>query len=116
LLRALMWGFLVQNVVTWNTSNGPLQYSTDDPRTPTHGKRKISLLPFDPTGLRTTKTVTWEAVNTALASHEPDHLPHYEWESRIEQIQAERERKGLPPAMGKRYNAVMSANYNRVRW
>lgn len=105
-----------QGYVSWNTSNGGLEYSTDDPHAPTHGKRKITLLPYDPTGTRTTKTVTYEAVAPILERHMPDHLPAPEWWPEREAIQAERERKGLPPAMGKRYNAQMSQNYNQVRW
>lgn len=99
-----------------NTSNGPIVYSTDAPRTPTHGKRKITLLPYDPSGLRTTKTATWDAVLPVLEQHVPTHLPEPAWWSERDEMYAERERKGLPPPLGKRYNAQMSANYNRVRW
>ena len=66
--------------------------------------------------MRTTKTVTWEGVGPALDAHIPTHFPEPAWWSEREQMQADREKKGLPHAVGKRYNAKMSANYNRVKW
>jgi hypothetical protein len=99
-----------------NTTNGPITFSTETPRKATHGKRKIALLPYDPSGVRTTKTVTWDFVAPILDKHTPTHLPQPVWFGEEEAIQADREKKGLPPAVGKRYNAVMSGNYNQVRW
>jgi hypothetical protein len=85
-------------------------------RLPSHGKRQITLLPYDPSGLRTTKTTTWAAVDKVLDTHKPDHLPVPFWWKNLDEIIAERERKGLPPPLGKRYSAKMSANYNQVKW
>ena len=51
-----------------------------------------------------------------IARATPDHLVRPEWESRIDAIQAERARKGLPPAMGERYKFNVPAEYNQVRW
>lgn len=102
--------------MTLNTTKGPLTVDLDQPRPVTHGKRKISLLPYDPSGLRTTKTVTWDSVTPVLNSHLPTHLPQPIWLAEEDEIQAERERKGLPASCGKRYNAQMSANYNQVKW
>lgn len=97
-------------------STEPVLISMEPPRSDTHGKRKITLLPYDPTGNRTTKTVTWAGVEPILNARIPDHLPHPEWEKDEEEIQADREKRGLPPAVGRRYRAQFTANYNQVRW
>lgn len=90
----------------------------DKPNLPTAYKRKINLLPYDPSGLRTTKTTTWDAVNQVLEKRVVvDHLPDPIWAKETETIDAEREKKGLPPAVGKPYKyAHASKNYNQVRW
>lgn len=97
-------------------STEPVLISLEPPRADTHGKRKITPLLYDPTGNRTTKTVTWAGVAPILDTRIPDHLPHPEWEKDEEAIQADREKRGLPPAVGRRYRAQFSANYNQVRW
>ena len=97
-------------------STEPVHLNLDKARVDTHGKRKITLFPFDPTGNRTTKTVTWAGVAPVLAKHVPDHLPHPEWLKDEDAIQADRESKGLPPAIGRRYKAKFTENYNTVRW
>lgn len=87
-------------------------------RLPSHGKRQIASLNYDPTGLRTTKTITWDKVDAVLeANAKPDHLPGPEWANDIDAIYAEAEKKGLPPPMGKRLHLNCSSkNYNTVRW
>eukprot|EP01032_Pedospumella_encystans_P010138 gene10138-11876_t len=107
---------LKKNVEFSLNSTEPVLISMEPPRSDTHGKRKITLLPFDPTGNRTTKTVTWAGVEPILNARIPDHLPHPEWEKDEEEIQADREKRGLPPAVGRRYRAQFTANYNQVRW
>ena len=88
-----------------------------DPHLPSHGKRKITLLPYDPSGLRTTKTTTWEATDKVLlAKAMPNHLPFPEWIAEVDDINAKREAKGLPPALGRRMKYNYSKNYNEVRW
>ena len=99
-----------------NSGKNPVLISTDSARMDSHGKRKITLLPYDATGLRTTKTTTWAAVAPILEASAPTHLPQPEWWNEIDEINKERERKGLPPAVGRRYQAKMSANYTEVRW
>eukprot|EP01036_Dinobryon_divergens_P026847 gene26847-35539_t len=95
----------------------PLLVTKQELRVPSHGKRVIANLPYDPSGLRTTKTTTWEALDKVLiAAAEPDHLVRPEWASRIDAIQAERARKGLPAAVGERYKIDLPAEYNQVRW
>ena len=41
----------------------PLLVTKQELRVPSHGKRVIANLPYDPSGLRTTKTATWEALD-----------------------------------------------------
>ena len=75
------------------------------------------MLPYDSTGLRTTKTVTWEALDKVLiANAAPDHLPRPDWADKLEEINADRERKGLPPAIGRRNAITGTDNYTEVRW
>jgi hypothetical protein len=90
---------------TINSSKGPVTVDMDKPRPLTHGKRKITLLPYDPSGLRTTKTITWESLDKVLAKNAaPDHLPKPAWwADRFEMVRIA-EAKGLPTPMGKRYN------------
>lgn len=99
-----------------NSEKNPVHVSLDTYRKMTPGKRKISLLPYDPTGLRTTKTTSWAAVAPVLAAHVPTHLPLPDWWNEREEIASDREKKGLPPAVGRRYRAQMSPNYTEVRW
>jgi hypothetical protein len=91
--------------------------SSDSPRLASHGKRNIGLLAYDPSGLRTTKTATWQSVDKVLiAKAQPNHLPQPEWLDDIDSIAEERERKGLPDAIGRTQKFSYSANYNQVRW
>jgi hypothetical protein len=88
-----------------NTSKGTVTVDLDRPRPVTHGKRKISLLPYDPSGLRTTKTTTWEAVDKVLAKNAaPNHLPEPAWWADRFEMARIAEAKGLPPPIGRRYN------------
>ena len=85
----------------------------------THGKRKITLLPYDPTGLRTTKTATWEALDKVLAANcAPNHLPVYWWKAELEATNKDRAAKGLPPALGKykKIRGHVTANYTEAKW
>eukprot|EP00600_Ochromonadales_sp_CCMP1393_P002065 CAMPEP_0174979056 /NCGR_PEP_ID=MMETSP0004_2-20121128/14560_1 /TAXON_ID=420556 /ORGANISM="Ochromonas sp., Strain CCMP1393" /LENGTH=182 /DNA_ID=CAMNT_0016230523 /DNA_START=90 /DNA_END=638 /DNA_ORIENTATION=+ len=99
-----------------NSKKNPALMSTEAPRQVTHGKRAIADLKYDPSGLRTTKTATWEALAPVLDAHAPDHLPGPEWLGELDSLQAEREAKGLPRAEGRRYKMKMDDNYTEVRW
>lgn len=85
----------------------------------THGKRKITLLPYDPSGLRTTKTATWEALDKVLAANaKPNHLPGPFWWNEREAINRDRAAKGLPPAVGKFQDlrGKVTASYSEAKW
>ena len=89
----------------------------NDPRLSSHGKRAIANLDFDPSGLRTTKTVTWDALNKVLEKGtRPDHLPFPSCGNEWETIVANRVAKGLPEPIGTRLKFNTTQNYNSVRW
>lgn len=83
---------------------------------PHTGKRKVTLLPYDPTGLRTTKTTTWEATDKELLKIVATHAPRPEWSDKLEAINAERVAKNKPPVIGRPVQFEHSGNYNHVRW
>jgi hypothetical protein len=115
---SLLLHFSLQGIVALNTSTEPVLIAADDnPRTASHGKRQINLLPYDPTGLRTTKTATWEALDAVLAARaKPNHLVVEEWAKDYDAMCADREAKGLPAPVGRRQKFTVSSNYNRVSW
>lgn len=110
------FSFSLQNAMFINSGKNPVLISTDPARMDSHGKRKITLLPYDASGLRTTKTTTWGAVAPVLDATAPNHLPMPDWWSERDEIDKVRESKGLPPAVGRRYQDQTTANYNEVRW
>ena len=80
-------------------------------------KRKFNLLPYDPSGLRTTKTTNWASLTPVLERRaRPNHLPGPEWLNDWDAMQKAREDKGLPPAIGRPVPGKMSANYTEVQW
>jgi hypothetical protein len=86
-------------------------------RTPVYKKRKVTLLAYDPSGLRTGKTTTWAAVDKVLEDNAlPNHLPRPAWYKEKETIIEEFAKKGLPAPVGKKFQFVIPENYNRVRW
>jgi hypothetical protein len=99
-----------------NASN-PTLLIDDKMKLASHGKRKIMPLAFDQTGLRTTKTATWEALDKVLAVRAvPDHLPDPAWMKNYDALVEERLQKNLPLPVGKRFKQSYTANYNEVRW
>ena len=94
----------------------PAMIEMGKPHLPSHGKRPIVNLPYDPTGLRTTKTATWAAVEKELEKVKPDHLVVPAWINEVEEMQAEREIKGLPEAIGRPQKLIFSQNYHQVKW
>jgi hypothetical protein len=76
-----------------------------------------AVLQYDPTGLRAATTASWSALDKKLEEIAPNHLVMDAWWPDREKIQEERQRKGLPAAMGKRYKYKHTeASYNQVRW
>lgn len=105
------------DITILNSHKEKLLISQENPRKASHGKRKISLLPYDPSGLKTPKTVTWEALDKVLlANATPNHLPGPEWEKDIENMLANAKRKGLPVPVGRRTKVEYGPNYNTLKW
>lgn len=115
--RSLLF-FVLQDFVLLNTNKQSQLIEGDKPNLPSAYKRKINLLPYDPSGLRTTKTTTWEAIQPILQKRAvTNHCPEPAWAKEADSIISDREKKGLPPAVGKPYKFKrVSDNYTAVRW
>lgn len=68
--------------------------------------------------LRFTIKTTYAARDASVLKHAlPDHNVSYEWEDDMEQILAECEKKGIPPAIGRRFKWKNTpSGYNQVSW
>ena len=73
-------------------------------------------LPYDPTGLRTAKTVTLEAANNERAQHFTEHWVKPTWADELESIAKECEAKGIPLTPGRRPKYVLQPGYNKIAW
>jgi hypothetical protein len=81
------------------------------------GNKNPAVMQYDPSGLRSSMSATWGAMDKAVAVQAaPDHLPMPQWWNQIAEIEADCERKGIPYTPGRRAKVVASANYNEVRW
>ena len=81
-------------------SHGDVEINYDNLTIRKQGKRKIGKLDYDPSQTRTTKTANWEALDKALQSRIPTHLPGPCWKSEESATQEARAKNGLPPAEG----------------
>ena len=78
-----------------------------------------AVLAYDPTGLRSARSASWESYNKVQDRLQSDHVPKPVWsrsDSSLDTINKEQEAKGLPPVFGKRFKGQMSDNYNSVKW
>jgi len=79
----------------------------------------VAVQRYDPTGLRSARSASWENFDKVIATKSPNHLPTAAWATMesLETMNAAMEAKGLPHALGKRYKVKeMTDNYNTVRW
>jgi len=76
-------------------------------------KRKFD---YDPSGLRTFKSITQPATNAALQARFVDHTPLPEWVNHEDEIVANAKKKGIPVTFGRRFKYDMPAEYNQLRW
>jgi len=98
-----------------NGSKGPVMITAPTPRIGSPGFNNPAVASYDPTGLRSSMTATWAALDKALESEKPDHLPAPDWYNDRDEIARECERKGIPLVIGKRrMNAPDS--YNKLKW
>mmetsp|Transcript_16230 Transcript_16230/g.14668 ORF Transcript_16230/g.14668 Transcript_16230/m.14668 type:complete len:195 (+) Transcript_16230:31-615(+) len=99
---------------------GQSKVAIDFPRSrydaPNAGNKKRTY-DYDPTGLRTQKSVTYDAYRKAVEKYAPNHLPLPAWANQEKEIIAECERKGLPIALGKRFKYdYVPPSYNTLGW
>lgn len=72
---------------------------------------------FDPTGLRSTMSVSWTALEKSLDDHMPDHLPTPVWVGQEHEIVAWHNQRKLPVPVGGYYQALKVPVERRVaRW
>lgn len=72
---------------------------------------------FDPTGLRATMSVTWEALEASLDSHMPTHLPTPVWVGHEASIIQWHKERDLPVPVGGYYQALKVPVQRRIaRW
>jgi hypothetical protein len=72
---------------------------------------------FDPTGLRSTMSVSWTALEKSLDEHMPDHLPTPVWAGQEHDIVAWHTKRNLPVPVGAYYQALKVPVERRVaRW
>jgi hypothetical protein len=72
---------------------------------------------FDPTGLRSTMSVSWTALEKSLDEHMPDHLPTPVWVGQEHEIVAWHNQRKLPVPVGGYYQALKVPVERRVaRW
>ena len=108
------------NKIIFHSATTPQAISLDTPMPKDSKNRKITPLDYDPSGLRTPKTATWENVKKSLEQHaRPDHLPRPAHTKTYEQLCEERKKKGLPPPlfMGQVFKwKKVSDNRNQLKW
>ena len=81
------------------------------------GNKNPAVLAYDPSGLRSSMSATWSAMDKAVALRaNPNHLPTPSWWNDLAEIEADCERKGIPYVAGRRPKLSASSNYNEVRW
>jgi hypothetical protein len=71
---------------------------------------------FDPSGLRATMSVTWEALEKSLDSHMPDHLPTPVWQKDEAKILAWYKERDLPVPVGGYYAPMKVPRERRIAY
>jgi len=101
-----------------NSAAKPSLFSPKVAQIGSPGNKNPAVLRYDPSGLRSSMSANWAALDKSLAARAvPNHLPSPVWFKELKDIEAECEKKGIPYVAGKRYDVgKMSRNYNEVRW
>ena len=81
-------------------------------------RKKLRSFVYDKTGLLTHRSITPAAVAKTLAHSNatPPQLPNPEWYGKYDEIVADAEAKGIPPAFGRPRKGKVSPVYNTLRW
>ena len=103
--------------IFYNSKAKPTLVDSTVPHEGSPGSKNPAVLAYDPSGLRSTMTATWSELDKAIQLNAtPDHLPQPFWYKQKMDIDATREKKGLPPAVGKRYPFQIPDKYYQLRW
>ena len=103
--------------VFYNSASKPVLIGSSVPHEGSPGTKNPAVLQYDPSGLRSSMTATWTELEKAIKEQAtPDHLPHPDWYGGRDALDADRESKGLPDAVGKRYAYEVPEGYNKLRW
>ena len=113
----------VDNQVFLNAASSPDRMLEDENlaklgRPMDKGPAGQAVLKYDPSGLRVPNTAGWEAFEAEMMSHQPDHNVTMAWMANggEDKLNAECERKGLPPMIGKRFKWNVPKHYNTNQW
>jgi hypothetical protein len=106
-----------QEAIYYNAKTKPTLVDSKIAHEGSPGSKNPAVLAYDPSGLRSSMTATWSELDKAIKENAtPDHLPQPSWYKNRESVIAEREAKGLPAAVGKRYAYHVPEGYNKVNW
>lgn len=105
-----------EEVIFYNSKVKPTLIESKIPHEGSPGSKNPAVLAYDPTGLRSSMTATWGELDKALEKAKPNHLPHPFWWKELAAVDAEREKKGLPFAVGKRLVYDTPERYNQISW
>lgn len=100
-----------------NSATKPSLLAPVVPQIGSPGNKNPAVLRYDPSGLRSSMTANWAALEASLEKRAiPNHLPGPEWFKDLKAIEADCEKKGIPYVAGRRYAGKSSSNYTEVRW
>ena len=100
-----------------NAASKPSLLAPKVPQIGSPGNKNPAVLRYDPSGLRSSMTANWGALDASLEKRaKPNHLPGPEWFADLKQIEADCEKKGIPYVPGRRYVAKNSQEFAEIRW
>lgn len=89
----------------------------DEPKRGSPGNNNPDVMRYDTSGLRTTMTANYDAMEQELAKHRPTQLCTFEWEERADEVIASYEGFGLPPVPGRApKNIGLNMQRYKKRW
>mmetsp|Transcript_9497 Transcript_9497/g.10014 ORF Transcript_9497/g.10014 Transcript_9497/m.10014 type:complete len:177 (-) Transcript_9497:47-577(-) len=108
-----------KDTVDVHTIYGDLRLQKHQPRgNSSKGQNIPAVFKYDPTGLRSTPTASWKALDAELQKYVPKHFPRtLATEEEYAQLIADSKAKGRPIPAGVTYKwKKVSDNFNQVRW
>ena len=114
----LLFLLLLQNQFLLNTPDSISKIPLYEGKETDPTRKKLRTFVYDKTGLRTHRSITPAEVAKTLAHNSavPAHLPNPEWFGKYDEIIAEAEAKGIPPALGRPRKGKVSPVYNTMKW